>query len=666
MAGITVKDLAVECKLNDKEMLSNLVELGIDVSSGTDTIDFSTALTMRDMLVSNVPVAEATSIMALRDLAQVFGVQPPLLQQQLMKAGLLVGLTQSLNKDQIEELAFHFKRSIKWLESTKVVVPKTARPTKKGSGHALTPRPPVVTILGHVDHGKTTLLDAIRHTNVVDSEAGGITQHIGAYQVEIQHKGEPHKITFLDTPGHEAFTAMRARGAQITDIAILIVAADDGVMPQTVEAINHAKAAGVPIIVAVNKIDKENANPDRLKQQLAELNLVTEEWGGDVMFVPISAKKRTGIENILEAILLQAEMLELMADAHAEPEAIVVESKIERGRGSVTSVIITSGTLKVGDCVVSGSAYGRVRAITDEKGKTLTKAVPAQPVEITGLSKAPEAGDRLEVVKNERTARQLAQRNEQQERVTSIGSTAKTQITIKDLHQQIAEGKVHELHVIVKADVAGSAEAIQQQLARLEHSEVRVRVLSSAVGNVNEGDVNLASASNALILGFNVKIEPAALQLAEVASVEIRVYSIIYELQEEIEAAMRGLLEPRIEENTLGKAEIRTVFNLPRGTVAGSYVTDGKIARGQLARLWRGTEQIWEGPIDSLRHIKDDVREMAAGYECGIVFQNFTAIEEGDIVECFERKEVARADVIKLRQNKMAQQLAESVEEIQA
>lgn len=662
MAGITVKELAAECKLSEKEMLANLADVGIEVSSGSDTVDFSTAITMREMVVGNMPVVEATPVMALRDLAQALGVQPPMLQQQLMKAGLLVGLTQSLSKDQIEELAFHFKKSIKWQEPAKAEVPKTARPTKKKSGHALTSRPPVVTILGHVDHGKTTLLDAIRHTHVVESEAGGITQHIGAYQVEIQHKGEPHKITFLDTPGHEAFTAMRARGAQITDIAILIVAADDGVMPQTIEAVNHAKAAEVPIIVAVNKIDKENANPDRVKQQLAELNLVPEEWGGDVMFIPVSAKKREGIPDILEGILLQAEMLELKADVHAEPEAIVVESKIERGRGSVSTVIITSGTLKVGDSVVSGSAYGRVRAITDEKGKSLTKALPAQPVEITGLSKAPEAGDHLEVVKNERTARQLAQRNEQQERVTSIGSTAKTQITIKDLHQQIAEGKVHELNVIVKADVAGSAEAIAQQLSRLEHDEVRVRVLSSAVGNVNEGDVNLASASNALVLGFNVKVEPTAQQLADIASVEVRVYNIIYELQEEIEAAMRGLLEPRIEENTLGKAEIRAVFNLPRGIVAGSYVTDGKVVRSQLARVFRGTDQVWEGPIDSLRHLKDDVREMAAGFECGIVFQGFTDIKEGDVVECFERKEVARADVIKLRQNKMAQQLADSVE----
>ena len=662
MAGITVKELAAECKLSEKEMLANLADVGIEVSSGSDTVDFSTAITMREMVVGNIPVVEATPVMALRDLAQALGVQPPMLQQQLMKAGLLVGLTQSLSKDQIEELAFHFKKSIKWQEPAKAEVPKTARPTKKKSGHALTSRPPVVTILGHVDHGKTTLLDAIRHTHVVESEAGGITQHIGAYQVEIQHKGEPHKITFLDTPGHEAFTAMRARGAQITDIAILIVAADDGVMPQTIEAVNHAKAAEVPIIVAVNKIDKENANPDRVKQQLAELNLVPEEWGGDVMFIPVSAKKREGIPDILEGILLQAEMLELKADVHAEPEAIVVESKIERGRGSVSTVIITSGTLKVGDSVVSGSAYGRVRAITDEKGKSLTKALPAQPVEITGLSKAPEAGDHLEVVKNERTARQLAQRNEQQERVTSIGSTAKTQITIKDLHQQIAEGKVHELNVIVKADVAGSAEAISQQLSRLEHDEVRVRVLSSAVGNVNEGDVNLASASNALVLGFNVKVEPTAQQLADIASVEVRVYNIIYELQEEIEAAMRGLLEPRIEENTLGKAEIRAVFNLPRGIVAGSYVTDGKVVRSQLARVFRGTDQVWEGPIDSLRHLKDDVREMAAGFECGIVFQGFTDIKEGDVVECFERKEVARADVIKLRQNKMAQQLADSVE----
>ncbi len=662
MAGITVKELAAECKLSEKEMLANLADVGIEVSSGSDTVDFSTAITMREMVVGNMPVVEATPVMALRDLAQALGVQPPMLQQQLMKAGLLVGLTQSLSKDQIEELAFHFKKSIKWQEPAKAEVPKTARPTKKKSGHALTSRPPVVTILGHVDHGKTTLLDAIRHTHVVESEAGGITQHIGAYQVEIQHKGEPHKITFLDTPGHEAFTAMRARGAQITDIAILIVAADDGVMPQTIEAVNHAKAAEVPIIVAVNKIDKENANPDRVKQQLAELNLVPEEWGGDVMFIPVSAKKREGIPDILEGILLQAEMLELKADVHAETEAIVVESKIERGRGSVSTVIITSGTLKVGDSVVSGSAYGRVRAITDEKGKSLTKALPAQPVEITGLSKAPEAGDHLEVVKNERTARQLAQRNEQQERVTSIGSTAKTQITIKDLHQQIAEGKVHELNVIVKADVAGSAEAIAQQLSRLEHDEVRVRVLSSAVGNVNEGDVNLASASNALVLGFNVKVEPTAQQLADIASVEVRVYNIIYELQEEIEAAMRGLLEPRIEENTLGKAEIRAVFNLPRGIVAGSYVTDGKVVRSQLARVFRGTDQVWEGPIDSLRHLKDDVREMAAGFECGIVFQGFTDIKEGDVVECFERKEVARADVIKLRQNKMAQQLADSVE----
>jgi len=460
--------------------------------------------------------------------------------------------------------------------------------------------------------------------------------------VEVEHAGERAKITFLDTPGHEAFTAMRARGAQVTDIAVLVVAADDGVMPQTVEALNHAKAANVPIIVAINKIDKPEANPDRVKQQLAELGVVPEEWGGDTIFVPVSAKQRIGLEDLLEAILLVAEVQELKADPNAPAQGVVIESKLDKGRGPVATIIVQQGTFKQGDAVVAGEAYGRIKALVDDRGNRVPKATPSMPVEVVGLSAVPTAGEKMEVVKDERTAKQIAMEREQRHRQEKLASQ-RTRVTMRDLNRLIREGEIKELLIVLKADVHGSVEAVRTSLERLEHPEVRLRVLHAAVGNITESDIMLASASNALVIGFNVRVEPEAQRVAEQERIEVRTYRIIYELVEDVKAAMLGMLQPVIEEFTLGKAEVRAVFNLPRGTVAGCYVTEGKMVRNAEARVWRNKQLVHTGKLHSLRHLKEDVREIAQGYECGIMIEGFSDFREGDIIECFEKREVSRA-----------------------
>ena len=500
----------------------------------------------------------------------------------------------------------------------------------------LEPRAPVVCVMGHVDHGKTSLLDAIRHTNVTTGEAGGITQHIGAYRVKINGQD----ITFLDTPGHEAFTAMRARGAQATDIAILVVAADDGIMPQTVEAINHAKAAGVDIIVAINKMDKPTANPDNVKQELTKYDLVPEEWGGDVICVPVSALTRMGIEDLLENVLLVAEVKELKANPNRRAKGIVIEAKLDKGRGPVATVLVQNGTLHNGDIVIAGTAVGRVRAMTDHNGKQLKIAGPSVPVEIIGLAEVPTAGDEFAAVEDERMARALA--DQRKDKAKEEGFKANARANLNDLFAQISEG-VKDLNVIVKADVVGSAEAVKASLVKLTNEEVRVNVIHSAVGGITENDVMFAAASNAIIVGFNVRPDKAAIDSAERQGVDLRTYRVIYQCIEEIEAAMKGMLAPKFRENLLGHAEVRQTIHVPGvGTIAGSYILDGKIARHAQIRVVRDGIVIFEDKISSLKRFKDDAKEVAQGYECGVGLEKFNDIKEGDILEAFVMEEIAR------------------------
>jgi translation initiation factor IF-2 len=498
-------------------------------------------------------------------------------------------------------------------------------------------RPPIVTIMGHVDHGKTSLLDAIRETNVIATEAGGITQHIGAYNVTIAGK----RIAFLDTPGHEAFTAMRARGANVTDIAILVVAADDGVMPQTAEAINHAKAANVSIIVAINKIDKPGANPDKVKQELTEYGLLAEDWGGDTIMVPVSAKKKEGIDTLLEMILLSSEMLELKANPNKKAKGTVIEAQLDKGRGPIATILVQEGTLFVGDAFVVGHTSGRIRAMVDEKGKRLKKAGPSTPVEIIGLSEVPDAGDIFVVMEDEKDARQIAEKRKDKQKQEQQKSTMK--VSLEDIFSQIQEGKMKELNIIVKADVQGSVEAIKQSLQKLSNEEVKVKTIHGGVGAISESDVMLASASSAIIIGFNVRPQPAAAELAEKDDVDIRLYRVIYNAIDDIEAAMKGMLEPEYKEVILGHAEIRTIFKVSNvGTIAGCMVKDGKVTRNSSVRLVRNGIVVHEGSLASLKRFKDDAKEVATGYECGLNLENYNNIEEGDIIESFIIEAVPR------------------------
>lgn len=496
-------------------------------------------------------------------------------------------------------------------------------------------RPPIVTIMGHVDHGKTTLLDAIRETNVTASEAGGITQHIGAYQVEINHK----KITFLDTPGHAAFTTMRARGAQITDITVLVVAADDGVMPQTIEAVNHAKAANVPIIVAVNKMDKPDANPDRIKQELTEYGLVAEEWGGDTIFVPLSALKKEGIEDLLEMILLVAEVADLKASLSMRARGSVIEAELDRGRGPVATVLVQNGILRIGDVVVAGNTFGKIRAMVNDRGRRVKEALPSAPVEIIGLSAVPNAGDLFVVYDDERQGRLVAERRSMRQRAEELGTTSR--VTLDDLYKQIQEGEVKDLNVILKADVHGSAEAVLGALQKISVSGVRIRVIHTGVGAITESDILLASASNAIVIGFNVRPETNAAKMAESEKVDVRLHRIIYHLIDEIEAASKGMLDPEYKEVILGRAEIRQLFKISKlGTIAGAFVIDGKMVRDADVRLTRGGVIVFEGKLDSLKRFKDDAKEVATGYECGLTLDHFNDLKEGDIVEAYKMEAI--------------------------
>ena len=504
----------------------------------------------------------------------------------------------------------------------------------------LVKRPPIVTIMGHVDHGKTSLLDAIRHAKVTASEAGGITQHIGAYTVSLN--GE--KITFLDTPGHEAFTAMRARGAQVTDIVILVVAADDGIMPQTKEAINHCKAANVPMIVAINKIDRPGANIDRVKQELTEHGLVSEDWGGDTICVPVSAKTGENLESLLEMVLLTAEMQELTANPNRKAKGTVIEAKLDKGRGSVASLLIQNGTLNVGDSILVGSTYGRIRAMFDDRGKKIKSAGPSIPVEILGLSEVPAAGDRFIVCKDEKTARNMAELRKQ--KIKADSHQASNRVSLEDLYSQIQEGKVKELAIVVKADVQGSVEAIRQSLEKLSTDDVKVRVIHGAVGAITETDVTLAAASNALVIGFNVRPDGNATVQAEKENIEIKTYRIIYDAIEDVKSAMIGMLEPEYKEVVNGKAEVRMTYKISNvGTIAGCYVTDGKIVRNSEIRVIRDGIVIFESTLASLKRFKDDAKEVAKGYECGLSVEKFNDLKEGDVIESFTMEAIKRKEL---------------------
>ncbi len=566
------------------------------------------------------------------ELAKRMGTKANDLIRALMKMGLMVTINNPLDVDTATLLATDFGYEIENVALDLDEMLESVSDTEE----SLVKRPPVVTIMGHVDHGKTSLLDAIREANVIAGEAGGITQHIGAYDVELNGR----KITFLDTPGHEAFTAMRARGAKVTDIVILVVAADDGVMPQTREAINHSKAAGVPMIIAINKIDKPEAKPERVKQELMEFGLVSEEWGGDTIFVEVSAKKRTNLPALLEMILLQADVLELKANPDKPARGTIIEAKLDRGRGPVATVLVQEGTLKGGDYFVAGVHSGRVRAMQNDQGDKVTSAGPAMPVEVVGFTGVPDAGDIFISLADEKQAKEIATYRMQKLRETELAKHSK--LSLEQLYEKIQKGEVKDLNTIVKADVQGSVEAVSESLKKLTTDAIRLNVLHASVGAITETDVNLASASNAIILGFNVRPEVKAQALAEKEGVDIRLYNIIYDAVEDVKKAMEGLLEPTLREKHLGRAEIRDTFSVPKvGTVAGCYVLDGKLLRNAQVRLLRDNVVIYTGKMSSLRRFKDDVKEVATGYECGIGLENYNDLKVGDIIEAFEIEKVA-------------------------
>ncbi|MDP2690125.1 MAG: translation initiation factor IF-2 [Deltaproteobacteria bacterium] len=568
------------------------------------------------------------------DLSQKIGVKAGEIIKKLMGLGIMATVNQLIDIDAVTLIAQDYDYEV---ESVAVQEESLIEPgVEEGEGGKPEHRAPVVTVMGHVDHGKTSLLDAIRKTNVVEGEAGGITQHIGAYHVHLE-KGD---VTFLDTPGHEAFTAMRARGAKATDIVVLVVAADDGVMPQTVEAINHARAANVPIIVAINKIDLPQADPKRIKQELTQYNLVSEEWGGDTIFIEVSAKKGKNIKELLEMILLQAEVLELKANTGTNARGIVVEAKLDKGRGPVSTVLIQDGTLKVGDALVTGVNYGRVRAMISDWGKRVDEAGPSMPMEILGLSGVPVAGDPFVVVKDEATAKQIASMRHRKSLEKDRLKTAK--VSLADLYDRINKGEVKELNLVIKADVQGSIEAVKDTLAKLSTDAIKLKVIHSAVGGISEGDVMLAAASNAIVIGFNVRPEPKAQSLAEKEDVDLRFYTIIYNLVDEIKSAMEGMLSPVVSEEVIGRAEIRDVFRVTKvGTVAGCYVTEGKAIRGAKVRLIRDNVVIYDGKLSSLKRFKDDVKEVATGYECGMTIEGYNDIKTGDFIEIYTLREEA-------------------------
>jgi translation initiation factor IF-2 len=588
-----------------------------------------TEITVPKAIKRIIKISESITV---GELAKRLGIKANDLIKSLMKMGMMVTINHALDHDTAVILASEYSYEV---ENVAIDLDEILE-SLPDAPETLEKRPPVVTIMGHVDHGKTSLLDAIREANVIAGEAGGITQHIGAYDVELNGR----KITFLDTPGHEAFTAMRARGAKVTDIVVLVVAADDGVMPQTREAINHSKAAGVPILVAINKIDKPDSNPERVKRELTEQGLVSSEWGGDVTMVEVSAKKRLNLEELLEMILLQADLMELKSNPNKQAKGTIVEAKLDKGRGPVATVLVQEGTLKAGDYCVVGIHSGRVRAMQNDRGEKVLEAGPSMPVELVGLSGVPDAGDVFVSMKDEKQAKEIATLRQIKHR--EIEFAKHTKLSLEDLYKRIQSGEVKDLNVVVKGDVQGSIEAVSETLRKLSTDAVRLNVIHSAVGAVTETDVNLAAASNAIIIGFNVRPEVKAQGHAEREGVDIRLYSIIYDAVEDVKKAMEGLLAPTLKEKYLGRAEIREVFTVPKiGNIAGSYIQDGKMIRNAQARLLRDNVVVYEGKLSSLRRIKDDVKEVASGYECGIGLENYNDIKQGDIIEAFEIEKIA-------------------------
>jgi len=692
MAKIRVYNLAHELDMDSKEVIELLNDLDIDVSSHMSTITDETAELVKGMYAGDntaeeneeahkeavkaeaekskeeaekaaeaaeqveteadaeaeaeedaeaeaeEDAVEIETPITVKEFAEEIGQAPNNLIVELMNMGVMASVNQSLDEDTLELLAEEIGVKIKFKSEEEEKASLRVGPEIEDKEEDLEVRPPIVTVMGHVDHGKTTLLDVIRESRVAGSEAGGITQHIGAYQAEVDNK----KITFIDTPGHEAFTAMRARGAQITDIAILVVAADDGIMPQTEEAINHAKAAGIPIIVAINKIDKANAQPERVKQELTEYGLVPEDWGGNTICVNVSALQKQNIDELLEMIILVSEMEELKANPNRLAEGIVIEAELDKGRGPVATVLVKNGTLKVGDPLLAGLTSGRVRAMFNEYGDSLDVAGPSSAVEVLGFNEVPDAGDFVQVLEDERQARDVASDRQDEKRQAELKSDAK--VSLDDLYKQIQEGEVKELNIIIKADVQGSIEALKASLLRLGTDEVTVNVIHTGVGGVNETDVNLASASNAIIIGFNVRPDNNALKAAEKEKVDIRTYRVIYKALEDIKDAMAGLLDPELREEVTGRAEVRDTFKVPDvGIIAGAYITDGHVNRNYDARLIRDGVVIHEGTISSLKRFENDVREVKSGYECGIGIENYNDIKVGDIIEFYTYKEIKRS-----------------------
>lgn len=575
-------------------------------------------------------VIELSGSLSVKDLAEKMGREVSEIIKKLMLLGVMATINQEVDVDTATVVAEDFGVEV-------VEVEPDEDPTEiqeiEDAPETLKPRPPVVTIMGHVDHGKTSLLDVIRQTNVTASEAGGITQHIGAYQVRYND----NKITFLDTPGHEAFTAMRLRGAKSTDIAVLVVAADDGVMPQTIEAINHAKSAGVPIIVVINKMDKPGANPDHVKQQLSEHGIMPEEWGGDTIMVPVSAKQRMGIDDLLENILLVAEVMELKANPNRRAQGIVIEAQLDKGRGAVCTVLVQKGSLRVGDTILAGTCYGKVRAMTNERGEKVKVARPSMPVEILGFSEVPQAGEIIDSVEDNE-ARTIAEKRIAKQRVQELQSSHK--ITLDDIFNQIQQGELKDLNIIIKADVQGSVEALRQSLESIKNDEVRIVIVHAAVGAINESDIMLASASNAIVMGFNVRPDANVRRVAEQEKVDLRTYRVIYDAINDVESAMRGMLSPEFKEVVVGRAEVRQVISTPKAIVAGSYVTEGRITNDSEVRLIRDGIVVFEGKVDSLRRFKDEVKEVKTSFECGISLEGYRDVKEGDVIEAFLMEEI--------------------------
>jgi translation initiation factor IF-2 len=577
-------------------------------------------------------VIRVAEVIMVSELAKRMGVKANEVIKKLMELGTVVNINQTIDAEVASLVASEFDYEVEKVSLER----EDLLEKREDTPEELKPRPPVVTIMGHVDHGKTLLLDAIRKTHVVEDEAGGITQHIGAYNVQV----DSGRIVFIDTPGHEAFTAMRARGAQVTDIVVLVVAADDGVMPQTIEAINHAKAANVPIIVAINKIDKSNANVDKVKKDLAEYELIPEDWGGKTIFAEVSAKEKIAITELLELILIQAEVLELKANPDKLARGSIIEAGLDRGRGVVATVLVQEGTLKVGDSFVTGMNYGRLRAIRDDRGQRIEEAGPSTPVEVVGFTGLPEAGETFIVLDDERITKQIGEYRQQKKRERELASSSK--VSLEELYARIQDGEVKELNIIIKADAQGSMEAVSNSLEKLSTDSVKVSIVHGGVGGISESDVNLAMASQAIIIGFNVRPGLKAMQLSEQERVDIRSYSVIYDAVSDIQKALEGLLEPTLKEKILGRAEVRATFNIPKvGTVAGSYVIDGKIVRGGRIRLIRDDVVIHEGTISSLKRFKEDVKDVQEGYECGIGIENFNDVKEEDVIESYEYEEVS-------------------------